>query len=334
MNTERRPTLRQVADLAGVSHQTVSRYFRPNSGLLPETAERVRAAVETLGYRPNLVARSMRTRRSGMLGVVLPGWVGPERTVAAACEEARSSGYRVEIVIGLDEGPESLWARVEELLASGQVEGVLSVSPMDPADLAPAGMVVQVDEYDHRLRAVDAVAEDQETMIEIVRRLSELGHRDLLHVGGPQGWPSARLRMAGYLEACRRYGLRTHGEPSGPWHPETGRQGILALPDDTPVTAVVAASDDIGVGVLGAAHSRGWAVPGRLSVTGWDDRLLARYAAPALSTVIVDRETAGRHAMRRLIAAVEGRPEPAGPTTPLTRIEFRESTGPPMTEAS
>nr|WP_272944074.1 substrate-binding domain-containing protein [Actinopolymorpha alba] len=264
-----------------------------------------------------------------MLAVLLPGWVGPERTVAAACEEARSSGYRVEIVIDLDEGPVSLSVRVEDLLASGQIEGVLSISPMDPAISSLPGVVVQVDQYDHRLRAVDAVADDQATMVEVVRKLSELGHRDLLHIAGPQDWPSARLRLAGYLEACERFGLRSHGEPSGHWHPETGRQAIEALLDETPVTAVVAASDHIGVGVLGAAHRRGWAVPGRLSVTGWDDLLLARYSAPALSTVAVDRETAGRHAMRRLIAAVEGRPEPETPTAPLTRIEFRESTAPP-----
>lgn len=329
MNRARRPTLREVAELAGVSHQTVSRYFRPQGGLLPETAARVKKAVDTLGYTPNLTARSMRTRRSGVLALVLPGLVGPERTIAAACDEARSSGYRVEIVIGLDEGPEALSARASELLADGQVEGVLSISSMDPESLVPAGAVVQVDEYDHRLRAVEAAAEDQETTVEIVRQLADLGHQDLLHVGGPQDWLSARLRMAGYLEACERFGLRSHGEPSGPWHPETGRAAVLDLPDDSPVTAVVAASDDIGVGVLGALQRRGWAVPERVSVTGWDDRHLARYASPSLSTVVVDRETAGRHAMRRLIAAIEGREEPEAPSTPLTRVEFRESTARP-----
>jgi DNA-binding LacI/PurR family transcriptional regulator len=329
VKTGRRPTLRQVAELAGVSHQTVSRYFRPDSGLLPETAARVKDAVDALGYKPDLLARSMRTRRSGLLAVVLPGLVGPERTVAAACDEARASGYRVEIVIGLDEDPESLSARVQELVASGQVEGVLSISPIDRTSAAATGVVVQVDEYDDRLRAVDAAAEDRETMIEIVRRLSALGHRDLLHVAGPQDWLSARLRLAGYLEACDRFGLRSHGEPSGPWSPDTGRLAVIGLPDDTPITAIVAASDDIGVGVLGAAQRRGWTVPGRISVTGWDDRQLARYAAPSMSTVAVDRETAGRYAMRRLIAAIEGRPEPEPPSTPLTRIEFRESTAPP-----
>lgn len=327
MSTARRPTLRQVAELAGVSHQTVSRYFRPDGGLLPETAARVKRAVDSLDYRPNLVARSMRTRRSGMLAVLLPGWVGPERTVMAACEEARNAGYRVEIIIEPDEGPAALSGRIGELLASGQIEGVLSVSPVDTAISSPTGIVVQAEEYDHRLRAVAAVAEDHDTMIEVVRRLADLGHRDLLHAAGPEDWPSARLRRAGYLEACGRFGLRSHGEPGGHWHPEAGSRAVLALPEDTPVSAVVAASDHIGVGVLSAARHRGWSVPGRLSVTGWDDLMLARYGTPSLSTVAVDRETAGRHAMRRLIAAVEGRPEPEPSHSPITRIEFRESTG-------
>lgn len=322
----RRPTLRQVAELAGVSHQTVSRYFRSDGGLLPETAERVKSAVDTLGYRPNLVARSMRTRRSGMLAVLLPGWVGPERTVAAACAEAQQAGYRVEIIIGLDEGPDALSARVSELLDSGQIEGVLSLSPVDRS-MPNSGVVVQVDEYDQRLRAVGASTEDQQTMITLIGELAALGHRHVLFVGGPPDWPSARARAAGYLTACERYGLTSHGEPSGAWHPETGKQALLALPDDTPVTAVIAASDHIGVGVLGAAQRRGWSVPDRLSVTGWDDLQLARYATPSLTTVSVDRETAGRQAMRRLIAAVEGRPEPDAAESGLTRIEWRESTG-------
>jgi DNA-binding LacI/PurR family transcriptional regulator len=219
-------------------------------------------------------------------------------------------------------------ARVAELLSSGQVEGVLSLTPVTSAP-GTGGVVVQVDHYDHRLRAVnEGVAEDRETMIELVRKLSALGHRELLYVGGPPDWPSARMRLAGYREACKRFDLHSHGEPSGFWHPDTGRTVIESLPDDTPVTAVVAASDHIGVGVIGAAQRRGWQVPGRLSVTGWDDLLLARYSVPSLSTVVVDRATAGRRAMRRLIAAVEGRPEPESPAVQSTRVEFRESTAP------
>jgi LacI family repressor for deo operon, udp, cdd, tsx, nupC, and nupG len=170
-------------------------------------------------------------------------------------------------------------------------------------------------------------------MEEIVSRLAALGHRDLFHVAGPQDWRSAQLRRSGYLNACARLNLRSHGEFAGPWDPETGVRAVRSLPDDTPVTAVVAASDHIGVGVMHAAFRRGWRVPQDLSVTGWDDLTLVRYGTPALSTVRVDRETSGRHGMRRLIAAIRGEPEPEPPTTVPTEIEFRETTVPPRTES-
>jgi len=326
-NATKPPTIRQVAALAGVSHQTVSRFLRSDSTLLPTTVEKVKAAVAELDYRPNLFARSMRTRRSGMLAVVLPGWVGAERTLAAACSVAEQEGYRVEIVIGLGEGPRALAERVRELLSDGQVEGVLSLSPLEPlAELR--GRVLQTGEYDDRLRAVDAVAEDAGLVREIVRRLADLGHKHLLHAAGPQDFTSARIRRTAYLEACEEFGLRSHGDSGGRWSAETGVAALQALPDKTKVSAVVAANDQIATGVVHAARVRGWDVPGRLSVTGWDDLELGRYASPALSTVAVDRESAGRHAMTRLIASVRGLPEPEPPAAPLGRVEFRETTGP------
>lgn len=324
----RRPTLREVASLAGVSHQTVSRYLRHEGGLRETTVERVEAAISELGYRPNLVARSMRTRQTGLLAILLPGWAGAERTMAAASEEARGAGYRVEVVIAVGEDPAALGAHARDLLSAGLVDGVLSVTPIPLAGQNDE-LLVQVGEYDTLLRAVDAVADDTATMEELVGRLAEMGHRHLLHIGGPEDWFSAQLRLEGYRSAVARLGLVSHGALPGPWLPARGLEIISALPEDSPVTAVVAASDHIAIGVVRGALQRGWSVPERLTVTGWDDLWLARFVTPALSTVVVDRESAGRHAMRRLIAAVRGEAEPEPPRGPLARIEFRETTAPP-----
>ncbi|WP_420113461.1 LacI family DNA-binding transcriptional regulator [Pseudactinotalea sp.] len=324
----RRPTIREVAHHAGVSHQTVSRFLRDDPTLRPETYEAVRAAVEALGYRPNLAARSMRTRRSGVLAIVLPTMTGPERTVDAAVDEARTHGFRVEIVIDVDESAEALSTRARELLDSGQVEGVLSVAPIAAAT-DRTGAVVATGEYDHRMRAVEAIAGDVETMASLVHALADLGHRHILHAAGPQGWRSAQARMHGYLKAIDERGLTSHGEPEGDWHPETGIRAVAGLEPDSPVTAIVAASDRIAAGVLFEAARRGWRVPDRLSVTGWDDMLLMRYATPPLSTVVVDRESAGRHAMRRLIAAIRNEPEPDPPAVRLTQLALRGTTAAP-----
>ncbi|TCC33157.1 LacI family DNA-binding transcriptional regulator [Kribbella speibonae] len=328
MSVQRRPTMYDVAALAGVSHQTVSRYLRADPTVGADTSVRIKAAVDELGYRPNLMARAMRTRSTGAVAIILPGWTGPERTVAAACEEAQRLGYQVEIVIGVDEDPAELSRLADEILARGQVDGVLSVTPLT-VDTHSAGVVVQTAEFDHRLRAVEAVAADEATMEEILERLAELGHRDFFHAAGPQDWRSAQLRKSGYLKACERLGLRSHGVYDGPWHPDTGVEAVQSLADDTPVTAVVAASDHIAVGVMHAAFRRGWRVPEDLSVTGWDDLTLVRYGTPALSTVRVDRETSGRHGMRRLIAAIRNEPEPAPLPAAPTEIVFRDTTVPP-----
>ncbi|MDN5686771.1 MAG: LacI family transcriptional regulator [Brachybacterium sp.] len=331
---KQRPTIRQVANLAGVSHQTVSRFLRSDGGLMPETSARVRAAVEELDYRPNLIARAMRTRRTGILAIVVPGWSGAERTMAAAAEEARASGYRVEVVVAVGEDPTELGSRTRDLLDAGLVDGVLSFTPVPtPVALPLGGILVQAGEYDVSLRADDAVADDISTMERLVEDLAELGHRHLLHVAGPLNWRSARCRLTGYRQAVSRLGLISHGEPEGDWVPEHGAATMASLPDDSPVTAIVAGSDHIAMGVIRMAGERGWGVPDRLSVTGWDDLWLSRWVNPALSTVSVDRESAGRYAMQRLVAAVRDEPSPEAPRGPLTCIELRETTGhPPWTD--
>ncbi|MFD7154984.1 LacI family DNA-binding transcriptional regulator [Kribbella sp. NPDC059898] len=325
MSVQRRPTMYDVAALAGVSHQTVSRYLRADPTVGVDPSARIKAAVEELGYRPNLTARAMRTRSTGVVAIILPGWTGPERTVEAACAEAQRLGYQVEIVIGVDEDPAALSRLAEDILGRGQVDGVLSVTPLT---VKAGGVVVQTDEFDDRLRAVEAVATDEATMEELVERLAALGHREFFHVAGPQDWKSAQLRRSGYVKACERLGLRSHGVYDGPWHPETGMAAVRSLADDTPVTAIVAASDHIGAGVLRGALERGWRVPDDVSVTGWDDLTLVRYGTPALSTVRVDRESSGRHGMRRLIAALRNEPEPEPLPAAPTEIVFRETTGP------
>ncbi|CAM3464271.1 LacI family DNA-binding transcriptional regulator [Occultella aeris] len=322
------PTMNQVAVLAGVSQQTVSRYLRDERSVTPATGRRVAAAVAKLGYSPNLAARIMRTRRTGTIAIVLPGWTGvAEQSVAAACDEATRRGYRVEVLIGMDETPEALRRRAEEALTSGAVEGVLALSPLAPPR-RNIGPVVEMHVYDPHLRADAAAADDFETARALVAQLAAMGHRDLLHVAGPREWTTARARRDGYLAAVSELSLRSHGEIEGPWLPDSGVLAVRDLPLDSPVTAVVACNDAVAAGVLRGAHERGWSVPGRLSVTGWGDRRLTRYTVPSLTTVVVDRESAGRHALERLVAAIREEDEPTAPSGPLTRIELRESTGP------
>ncbi|MFC3994415.1 LacI family DNA-binding transcriptional regulator [Nocardiopsis sediminis] len=327
----RRPTIMEVARLAGVSHQTVSRRLRSDGGgLRASTRERVDAAIRELGYRPNLVARSMRTRRSGRLAILLPAvsLSGPARMLAGAIAAAHAAGFTVE-VLSLDGGAEARTGRMLELAASGQVEGILSLAPVtadsDRRRPESAAVVVSAD-YDDEMRGIGEIA-DGSILGELVEGLATAGHRRFLHVAGAGHFASARGRRTTYLETVERLGLESHGVADGDWSAESGREAVRALPEGCGVTAVLAANDVVAAGAVRGALERGWSVPGDLSVTGWDDSPVGAYLSPALTTVEVDLERLGGAAMDRLIAAVRGA-EPAPRLTALNRIIWRESTGP------
>lgn len=325
----RRPTIMEVARLADVSHQTVSRYFRAPDGLKPATKARVEAAVEQLHYRPNLAARSMRTRQTGRLAVIVPTLAySPARMLAGAGTAAHAAGYAVE-VLSLEGGAEERTRRVAELADSGQVDGIVSFAPvMASAELqASSGTpIVASADFDDEMRGIGELA-DASAIAELIRGLADLGHRRFLHVTGDLQFASARARRDTYLETLSELGLESLGVVEGDWSADDGIAAVEALPDRGGPTAVVAANDLVAGGVIRGAIDRGWRVPDDLSVTGWDDHDLGRLLSPSLTTVEINLEGLGARAMTRLIAAL--RDEPAPPEKQgLHRVIWRESTGP------
>ena len=327
---KRPATIHQVASLAGVSHTTVSRYLQDKDSLKPKTRIKVEYAVKALDYRPNLVARSMRTRHTNRLAIVLAsGAHFPGRLLAAASRTAHEAGYQVEIV-SVEGGTAARATRVDELARSGQVEGILALSPISlkgkKANRVP---IVESGTYDDKLHGLAELADATEVR-EIVEYLAGLGHRTFLHVSGDTGnFASARNRRDVYLETIERLGLESAGVVNGDWKAQAGYDAILALPPDTAVTAVVAANDVVAMGVVRGALARGWTVPGDLSVFGWDDVEMGRFSSPSLSTVAVDREAQGRAAIHQLVAEIRGEPAPEPSPQRINRLIVRESTAPP-----
>jgi LacI family transcriptional regulator len=323
----KRPTIHHVADRAGVSHQTVSRYLRNNGGLRPTTVAKVQAAIEELNYRPNRVARSMRTRRTGRIAILLPTAAQslPLRLLGAASAAAHAAGYTVELV-GLEGDAVDRAARAQELTDSGEFEGVLALASLGSQSTSLSAPVVIFADYDDELRGQGALA-DGAACGEVVRYLSGLGHRSFLHLAGPETFASARNRRRTFTDTVAELGL--HGEVVDcGWSGQSGFEAVLNLPGDTDITAVVAAKDVLAMGAVRAGLSRGWTVPDDISVFGWDDEELARLATPSLSTVAIDRERQGREAVSRLVALIQGsEPPPVDPTSLHTVIP-RESTGP------
>ncbi|MFB4278244.1 MULTISPECIES: LacI family DNA-binding transcriptional regulator [unclassified Nonomuraea] len=324
-----RLTIHEVARRAGVSHQTVSRYFRHNETLRPATRAKIDLVVQEFNYRPNLVARSMRTRHTNRLAITLPAssYLWPARLLRAASAAAHDEGFQLEVV-SVEGDPRARAERVLELAGSGQVEGILSLTPLeiDPAS-SPVPVVVTGD-YDDMLRGVNELA-DASPIQEIVEYLASLGHRVFFHIAGAQSWASARNRKQVYEQAIERLALTSYGVALGDWSPQSGYDAVRGLPDGCGVTAIVAVNDHVAMGAVRAALARGWRVPGDVSVFGWDDEELGRFATPALSTVAVDREAQGREAMARLIAAVRGEPAPPPPERSINRVIVRETVGPP-----
>lgn len=329
----RRPTLKDVAKLANVSHQTVSRFVSGDPAIREENRARIQAAIDELGYRPNIVARSMRVRRTGLLSVVVPATAAPytpAKMMSATTAEAHAFGYEVEVV-HVAGGMHARTDRAFELADSGWVEGVLSLASFDDrvrSGTRPGGVpILEFPVYDDNLHGAGIML-DASPMIEIVGRLAELGHRHFFHVGGPVGHPASNERQAVYERAVSARGLVSHGASRGPFDGSTGVDAVAALPEDTPVTAVVCANDELAAGVLMGASQRGWAVPDRLSVTGWDNRQVGQYMPPGLTTVIVDHELVGRTAMGKLIATLRGEQPPVEDFRALNAVVWRGSTGP------
>jgi LacI family transcriptional regulator, repressor for deo operon, udp, cdd, tsx, nupC, and nupG len=325
---KRPATIHEVASLAGVSHTTVSRYLQDKDSLKPKTRVKVEFAVKALDYRPNLVARSMRTRHTNRLAIVLASGANfPGRLLAAASETAHRAGYQVEIV-SVEGGPKARSARIDDLARSGQVEGILAISPIVLKGKKSPVPIVESSTYDDKLHGLGELADATEIR-EIIEHLVSLGHRTFLHVAGPPTYASARNRKSVYLETIDRLGLHSVGAVDGDWSAQSGFDAITSLPDDCGVTAVVAGNDVVAMGVVRGALSRGWKVPDDLSVFGWDDEEMGRFATPSLSTVAVDRETQGRDAIHRLVALIRGEPLPAPTPKPINRLILRESTAPP-----
>ncbi|MEO7352400.1 MAG: LacI family DNA-binding transcriptional regulator, partial [Marmoricola sp.] len=240
----RTPVMADVARLAGVSHQTVSRVINGHASLRPATRARVEEAIRQLGYRPNTLARALVTRRSGIIGVIATngGLWGPSTVHRAIQEAARESGYFVSSVNLPDVTREDLAAAVEHL-RDHNVEGIVMIVANDEAlDIArrqeTGGVPLVVVEGDLS-RAPWTVGVDQVAGARMAtEHLLSLGHANVMHVAGPQNWVEARARVAGWQAAVQDAGLQPLESLLGDWTAASGYALGRELADRREVTAV------------------------------------------------------------------------------------------------
>ena len=330
----RAPVMSDVGRLAGVSHQTVSRVINGSPHVRPETRARVLAAMEELGYHPNPVARALVTGRSKMLGVVSfdTTLYGPASTLFGIERAAHEEGYFISVA-SLDAlSRTSVLDAVDRLRRQG-VDGILVIAPH-----AEAGEALLDAPSDVPLVAAEAgpvdgtavVAVDQVAgAVSATRHLLELGHSTVWHISGPTDWIESARRCEGWRATLEAAGADVPEPLVGDWSPRAGYDLGRRLSGDPAVTAVFVANDQMALGLLRAMHEAGRAVPGELSVVGFDDIPEAAYFLPPLTTVRQDFIEMGRRSLRMLLSTIEtGRRASAESLVPPELI-VRASTAPP-----
>jgi DNA-binding LacI/PurR family transcriptional regulator len=317
----RRPravVMSDVGELAGVSHQTVSRVINGSPHVRPETRERVLAAMAELGYRPNSVARALVTGRSNMLGVVSfdTTLYGPASTLFGIERAAHEAGYFI-IVASLKALDRSSVSDAVERLRRQGVDGVLVIAPMqDAADAllhAPSEVpLVAVEAGPDDL--VSVVAVDQLAgAAKATQHLLDLGHRTVWHIAGPADFLESRQRQDGWRTTLERAGIDPPRPLAGDWSARSGYDLGRRLSADPKVTAIFVANDQMALGVLRAMHEAGRDIPREVSVVGFDDVPEAPYFTPPLTTIRQDFDEMGSRSLRLLLRTIEaGRRVPAG----------------------
>jgi DNA-binding LacI/PurR family transcriptional regulator len=331
--------MEDVARAAGVSHQTVSRVLSNHPNVRESTRIRVREAIASLGYRPNLAARALVTRRTRTLGVVAANTTlyGPASILAGLEHAARDEGYLVAAV-SLDRLTEDALKQALEHLTAWGVEGVVVMTPHRQTvaallRLAPPFPVVTV-EGGHNLD-VPGVALDQFGGARTVtEHLLSLGHATVWHVAGPREWIEAEGRFQGWQAALAAAGAPVPDHLSGDWSAASGyragRELAAACRTADPTvrpTAVFVANDHMALGVLRALGEAGLRVPQDMAVAGFDDLPEADFFTPPLTTVRQDFTAIGKAGVGLLLQRIE---EPGMPSAHLTvapELVVRASTG-------
>jgi LacI family transcriptional regulator len=338
-------TRNDVARLAGVSVATVSYVLNDGPrGVSEEKRRRVRAAVAALAYRPNAIARSLRVRRTNILGLLLPDSANAYfAALSLAVEEAAvARGYQV-VVANAGEDPLREAAHIEALLRL-QVDGLLWV----PADLARSAArqsipalrvpVVQLDRALAPARTTyDVIESDHVAGGRLAaEHLLELGHRRVGCLAGPAGHLHARDRLAGAARALAEAGLPLPEAyvQHGSFDYESGAACAARwcrMPAAERPTAILCGNDAMAIGALRALWEAGLQVPKAVSVVGYDDVPQAAYAIPPLTTVAQPLDEIGRAGVQRLLERIEAADAELIPEARLLPVSLvvRRSTAPP-----
>ena len=308
-------TIRDVARVANVHPGTVSRALNARTRTLvnPETAERVLRAAQDLGYRPNSIARGLKTNRSYTVGVLIPDMTNPLFPPIMRGIEDRlgESGYTL-LTVNTDNDAERERSHVEALLAR-QVDGFIAATArLDVellAEIAAGGVPVILVNRSLENGSLPAVTVDDHQGIALaVEHVVGLGHRRIGHVGGPQNVSTGHGRHLGFLEAMSAAGLEAPAKRitfADAYSEAAGLAACEQLLDRAPdITAIIAANDRLAIGCYDSLEARGLTCPDQTSIVGFNDMPLVDRLRPPLTTVRIPQREIGAVAADLLLTSL------------------------------
>lgn len=329
-------TIHDVAQDAGVSPTTVSRYLNNRIELPPATSARIDAAIARFDYRPNLLAKRLSTGRSEAIGLVTPEIREPFFAELASAVEDEADRHGYTIFMSSTRSDRAREIASLERLHDRHVDGLIMMTntPDDGTLAKLIGQrrnVVLIDEDIPGVNVPRVFVENEAGAYTATRHLIEAGHRSIAYIGGPVGLFSVEERRAGFLRAMAEAGLTPPAEHMriGSFAPDFAKAAVehfLATPK--PPTAVFASSDYLAIGAIRGLKQAGIRVPEQMSLVGFDDMPLTELFDPPMTAIRQPIEALGRQGFHALFALLNGQQPEMLTRLPVRLIE-RDSVGAP-----
>jgi LacI family transcriptional regulator len=327
------PTINDVARRADVSNMTVSRVVTGNGYVSTKTRRRVEAAIEELGYRPNAVAKSMRTKSTQSIGFILPDLSNTAHALVAQTAEALLARQGYRLVLGSTGYSSDLEAQFLSSSQQNTVDGVIAIitdetQPSIHELIQKSRVPIVVLDRDLPF-PVDAVySEDRSSIRDVVRYLARLGHQRIALMTCPLKARPGRLRVQAFNEALQEMGLRQDPTLIRLRHQisSNGHQAameLLKMPN--PPTALIVAADQLTFGALRAIREAGLRIPRDISVVGSDEGFVSSIVDPPLTVIWRDMQRVGTQAVEMLLARLADESQPARSATVRSEVILRES---------
>jgi LacI family transcriptional regulator len=333
-----KPGIKDVAQRAGVAVGTVSRVLNEHPSVAADVRARVKAVIAELGYRPDPFARSMRSKVSRLIGIVIPDLTNPFFAELVQCAERAAADHSHNVIFMTSFDDAAREADRLAQLAGRKVDGIIIVPSNSPhAIKAPKGLPLIT--VDRLLTDHPGVAADNRGGARMaVDHLAKLGHRRIACIAGPAGSRPAEERLQGYLDIMTTLAQgRVKIEPlhvNAAFDYESGRAAgafLLARPRDERPTAIFASSDQQAIGCLRAANDLGIPIPAGLSIVGFDGIPLSNLITPRLTTIVQPMAQIADAAISSLLGRRD-MPEVGKPDLFPCELAIRESSAAPLLE--